>query len=618
MRLIILKYISFLSLILFQFSTFAGELRIEGTKFVDREGATVLLRGWNMSAKIPPYDTSASEESFSLMRSWGANVIRLSYIWEAMEPERGKFQEDYLQNMDQLVQWAGENDIWVIIDIHQDSFSRYSLGGCGEGFPEWAVSGEKAEPDNGEACEGWGRLMYEDYANDGPMQQEWQAFYGNHNGVRDEYFAMLEMLAQRYRTQSNVIGIDLMNEPFGDTTQIYDLYKDAAGHVHAMAPDWILFLSPHAMTSGSLNDVSFGDKPDIAQFAFSPHYYDPLIMSFDRYQAAGRYMGETDGFFATLAGWFQANLRTALSNLSGLAVPGGINVRSPEEAVADLKAIADEWNVPLFIGEFGTPEKTLDLEFFLDEMYAAMDKYQVSGAQWVFAPQWTEDKKDGWNHEDLSSVDDQGNPRRTRRPRAYPQRIAGEIQSLQATWEKPGEDQSIGLKMNWVQENGKGNTRIFLPRLIEGRTLAEQFDIAVDDASWEINEETQLLEVSADAGGKISLNLAFKKEMDESRCRIFFKHNGFSCSDGVAIEFSGQNALGQQRNFVRFADYPWDETYDFGEWQMYESIEISATRNSSTTVTHTLEATPAMCGSTVTIDGDAWCFNANWDLVLEE
>lgn len=612
------KSLVFIILLSFPLTVLGAGIRVEGTRFVDQDGATVLLRGWNMSAKIPPYDTNANEASFELLRSWGANVIRLSYIWEAMESVRGEYNESYLQSMDQLVQWANQYDIWVIIDIHQDAYSRYSLQGCGEGFPEWAVNGDKAEPDNGEACEGWGRLMYEDYADDGPMQQEWNAFYANQNGVRNAYFAMIEMLAKRYSSHSNVIGIDLMNEPFGEYEQIYTFYEEAADHVRAIAPDWVLFLSPHAMTSGSLNAVGFGEKPDISQVAISPHYYDPVMMSFNRYQAAGRYLGESDGLFATLAGWFFPDVRTALSNLAGLSVPGGINVRSPEEAVADLQAVAEDWNVPLFIGEFGSPENALDLEFFLDEFYAAMDTNQASGAQWLFAPQWTNELKDGWNHEDLSSVDNQAKPRRTFRPRAYPQRIAGEIQSLQATFEKTGENQRIGLTMTWTHQSELGETHIYLPRLIDHLTLAEQFDIIVSGGSWQIDETRRLLRVSAESDRDIAISLVYRSELDENRCRIFFKHNGFSCSDGVAIEFSGKNALGHQRSFVRYADYPADNVYDFGEWQMNQTVNITATRNSNTTVSHSFEVTPDLCGSTVTVEGHASCFGADWTLVLGE
>jgi hypothetical protein len=260
----------------------------------------------------------------------------------------------------------------------------------------------------------------------------------------------------------------------------------------------------------------------------------------------------------------------------------------------------------------------LDLEFFLDELYAAMDKHQVSGAQWLFAPQWTAEAKDGWNHEDLSSVDHEGRARRTRRARPYPQRVSGDIQSLVATFEKPGEGLSIGLALNWLHQSDLGDTHIYLPRLMEDVTLAQQYEIAVAGATWEIDEVRQILKVSGQTDGEVAVHVAYKSELDVNRCRVFFRHHGFSCSDGVAILFSGENALGQQRSFVRYADYPADQVYDFGEWKMDKTVNITVGRNSSASVSRTFQVTPGLCGSTVTIDGQAGCFDANWTLVLDK
>jgi hypothetical protein len=58
----------FMLLLLHPGSTLGAGLRTDGTRFVDEQGATVLLRGWNMSAKIPPYDHHATEASLGRQR----------------------------------------------------------------------------------------------------------------------------------------------------------------------------------------------------------------------------------------------------------------------------------------------------------------------------------------------------------------------------------------------------------------------------------------------------------------------------------------------------------------------------------------------------------------------
>ena len=49
----------------------------------------------------------------------------------------------------------------MIIDFHQDAFSRFAVSGCGEGFPAWALppAVKPATPDNGPACAQWAYKM---------------------------------------------------------------------------------------------------------------------------------------------------------------------------------------------------------------------------------------------------------------------------------------------------------------------------------------------------------------------------------------------------------------------------------------------------------------------------
>ena len=59
----------------------------------------------------------------------------------------GIYSEEYLNRIDQVVQWAKEQDVRVLIDFHQDWYS-YSLnngsriGGYVDGAPAWAVLNE--------------------------------------------------------------------------------------------------------------------------------------------------------------------------------------------------------------------------------------------------------------------------------------------------------------------------------------------------------------------------------------------------------------------------------------------------------------------------------------------
>ncbi|CAF4352989.1 unnamed protein product, partial [Adineta steineri] len=68
-----------------------------------------------------------SHNDFAQIRKWGFNVIRLCLSWSALEPTPGNYSEIYLQRVEQIVQWASEEQVYVILDMHEDLYSRYII-----------------------------------------------------------------------------------------------------------------------------------------------------------------------------------------------------------------------------------------------------------------------------------------------------------------------------------------------------------------------------------------------------------------------------------------------------------------------------------------------------------
>jgi len=56
------------------------------------------------------------------------NVIRLYVAWEGIEPERGQFNETYIEQLRGIVRLAAEYNISVLLDAHQDLLSRRFCG----------------------------------------------------------------------------------------------------------------------------------------------------------------------------------------------------------------------------------------------------------------------------------------------------------------------------------------------------------------------------------------------------------------------------------------------------------------------------------------------------------
>lgn len=91
-------------------------IRVDGPRFVDSSGATVILQGVNISDpdKLESnghYDRRLFEE----IHAWGANVVRIP-VHPAAWRARGKAA--YFELLDRAVVWATELELYLIIDWH--------------------------------------------------------------------------------------------------------------------------------------------------------------------------------------------------------------------------------------------------------------------------------------------------------------------------------------------------------------------------------------------------------------------------------------------------------------------------------------------------------------------
>ena len=397
-------------------------LSVEGRHFVDPNGRVVLLRGVNLAgdSKVPPFAPNVRPEDLDRIAGLGFNVVRLLFNWEAFEPKPGVYDEGYLGSIVALAAACGERGLYVIVDVHQDGFSRYTSKGCGEGFPAWAVSprGTLSTPNNGLECENWPVKM----AFDPTMHKSFADFYRDTFGVRTRYLAMIARLAEAFSAVPGVIGYDPLNEPWGrERLELGPLYRDVAAVVRPRHPSAILFYGSQIATNNGLSTRL--RRPDRGPVAFAPHYYDPSMIVFDRWR----------GLTAFLDHGFRKMTRTS-----------------------------ESWDAPLFVGEFGMDARIEGAGAYIDAFYDRLDADLVSGAQWNVTPGWTPRCKDGWNGEDFTIVDPAGRLRPTYRPRPYPRLTAG----LPARFRFRRAEGPGGVHVaeyHWQHRPDRGETEVFLP-----------------------------------------------------------------------------------------------------------------------------------------------------------
>ena len=187
-----------------------GFVSINGQRFVDSDGQEMIFHGLNLVNKNPEenYLGSADQDAIKKIRSWGFNCIRLGIIWDGLEPKPGQYDEKYLQGIDERIKWAAENDIYVVLDMHQDLYSvLYS-----DGAPEWATLHEEQPHVTGEI---WSQSYFISPAVQVAFDNFWKnAPAPDGTGIQDHFINAWRQVAERYKDQTHVIGYDLMNEPF--------------------------------------------------------------------------------------------------------------------------------------------------------------------------------------------------------------------------------------------------------------------------------------------------------------------------------------------------------------------------------------------------------------------
>ncbi|MFD7879346.1 cellulase family glycosylhydrolase [Streptomyces sp. NPDC059766] len=267
----------------------------------DSQGRQVLLRGVNVNQLIDygqpdpakPTVWPLEDSDYALMARYGFDVQRLALSWSALEPRRGEFDEAYLARVRTAVDQAAAHGLHTVLDIHQDTFSKYVTAEPGtrcranaspefgnDGAPEWAT-----RTDGAQACGFLGRDLAPN------VQQAFTNLYDNTDGIGTEFARTWGRLAEAFADEPAVAGYDLLNEPGpgnapGVTSSLLlgRLYQQAITSIRAAEakhPDGfhhLVFFEPSILWSGLGFDTTppagFADDPLLV---FSPHLYSESI-----------------------------------------------------------------------------------------------------------------------------------------------------------------------------------------------------------------------------------------------------------------------------------------------------------------------------------------------------
>ena len=188
----------------------------EGRWVTDRKGRVVMLHGFNMVYKRPPYHpihAGFGKNDAKFLARNGFNTIRLGVIYAGVEPEPGQYDDAYLAKIGKTQKVLARRGVYSLVDFHQDMYNERFEG---EGWPDWAVldDGMPAEPKNGFPA---------NYLTMPALNRAFDHFWANDAGpggvgLVDRYAAAWKHFADRFKTMPGSLGYDLMNEPWPGST----------------------------------------------------------------------------------------------------------------------------------------------------------------------------------------------------------------------------------------------------------------------------------------------------------------------------------------------------------------------------------------------------------------
>ncbi len=363
-----------------------------------------------VQAGLPEYQQSSadgSENDLAQIRALGFDVVRLTVSWSQLEPTPGTYNATYISRIAQIVDWAHQQGVYVLLDMHQDNYSRYTPetapvdamplvgptqegGNHADGAPAWAVvtDGVPAEAANGQApfntyveaafTNFWLNRVPTDPTTGQPVPQG----SAPGNGLQDHYIGAVAALASRFVGDSTVVGYEIMNEPLPgflaapggfDQGYLYPFYRRVIDAVTG-AGDGIT-CPPSVPYTAACGYPTLLNPPDRRHLFF----FEPLVTRNLTDFATGASVPFSTYPNLVYAPHAYTHVFTADAELP---VPGLSTVYPPsyDFAMQTADTEARALHAALFIGEYGN-SSTDDATILASET-AAQDRAMVGSTLW--------------------------------------------------------------------------------------------------------------------------------------------------------------------------------------------------------------------------------------------
>ena len=293
------------------------------------------------------YDTFIRDRDFAVIRSWGADHVRVPVDYELLEDKNGAPRESGYARLERTVALCRQNGLNMILDLHKTA-----------GFSFDANEGE--------------------------------AGFFDSEAHQERFYRLWERIAARFGGDADMLAFELLNEV---TEKEYcgvwnRIASTCIRRIRAIAPDVYILVGGYWHNSAvAVRDI---DVPCDDRIVYNFHCYEPLIFT---HQGA-YWMPKMDRSFripvtATFGEMAKADCEMGTLSCAGYEKYAPDTVLSEayfKDFMADAAAAAERRGVPLYCGEYGVIDRAApeDALAWYRMIHAAFEAYGIGRAAWSY------------------------------------------------------------------------------------------------------------------------------------------------------------------------------------------------------------------------------------------
>lgn len=292
-------------------------------------------------------ETFITEKDIQLIKSWGADHVRLPFDFNIILDENGVVKADGFLYLDRAVEWCMKNDMNIVLDLHK------TIG----------FSFDKGEKESG---------FFED------------------THYQDIFVNLWIEIAKHYASFEDKVAFELLNEiTDAEFAQPWNaIARRTVAEIRHFAPMNYILIG--GIYNNSIYGLTLLDKPYDDRIVYNFHCYDPLIFT---HQKAYWIDNMPSDFYISYPDTKQHYYETSMKILgNGLAemyenYDGEmIDIKFLEWLFKTAIDISKKYDVPLYCGEYGTISISPDEDTvrWLEDIHSLFELYGIGRAMWNY------------------------------------------------------------------------------------------------------------------------------------------------------------------------------------------------------------------------------------------